>query len=715
MKHIYLLFIVFVVFQSQAQKKIVFSPVDDIPEIGVGLANHWKWHAGDNKLWAKPDFNDSLWNKITVLESMNDHPDLAKAKIAWLRRPMQVTKEFVNKPLTLIVNQMGASEIYLDGVLLHKLGVVSTDPSKEKTQAYATALPINMADTNIHVLAVRYSFSGSNFFYPGTSSQIFGLKIFKTQDIGNFIERKSHRSLGFNYLFAGVFLVFALLHFLFFVSNPVKKVSLSLGLTMLFLTIGFFLRGFEQIQTDISNREILSLITLTATYLGILLINVSLYQYLNQKYGLIFYAVALLVTGGLLCNIFAIELPLYVEVWLPFLLLFVDFIRVSVLAEKRGDSNAKVPIYSLVVVAFSAAAGVITLMIGGFSGAGSDSVVLTIGLFIIVIMFFSIPIGLSLSLVREYSRTHKSLTRKLIEIEELSAENLAHEQEKQQILTAQNEMLEKQVAERTAELARSLDDLKKTQTQLIQSEKLASLGELTAGIAHEIQNPLNFVNNFSELSKELIDELQEERARPERDEALEEELLGDIAQNLEKINHHGKRASSIVRGMLEHSRSSTGKKEPTDINAMAEEYLRLAYHGIRAKDKSFNADFKTDLDANLPKVPVIAQDFGRVLLNLINNAFYAIKDMEGKGQVIVQTRQISNQIEIKVTDNGVGIPDAVKSKIFQPFFTTKPTGQGTGLGLSLAYDIITKGHGGTLNVETKEGEGTTFVIKLPYL
>ncbi|WP_229236226.1 sensor histidine kinase [Emticicia sp. TH156] len=715
MKHIYLLFIVFVVFQSQAQKEIVFSPVDDIPEIGVSLANYWKWRAGDNKLWAKPDFNDSLWNKIAVLESMNDHPDLAKAKIAWLRRPMQVTKEFVNKPLTLIVSQMGASEIYLDGVLLHKLGVVSADPSKEKTQAYATALPINMADTNIHVLAVRYSFSGNNFFYPGTNSQIFGLKIFKTQDIGSFIERKSHRSVGFNYLFAGVFLVFALLHFLFFVSNPVKKVSLSLGLTMLFLTIGFFLRGFEQIQTDVSKREILSLITLTATYLGILLINVSLYQYLNQKYGIIFYVVALLVTGGLLCNIFAIELPFYVEVWVPFLLLFVDFIRVSVLAEKRGDSNAKVPIYSLVVVAFSAVAGVITLMIGGFSGAGSDSIVLTIGLFIIVIMFFSIPIGLSLSLVREYSRTHKSLIKKLIEIEELSAENLAHEQEKQQILTAQNEMLEKQVAERTAELARSLDDLKKTQTQLIQSEKLASLGELTAGIAHEIQNPLNFVNNFSELSKELIDELQEERARPERDEALEEELLGDIAQNLEKINHHGKRASSIVRGMLEHSRSSTGKKEPTDINAMAEEYLRLAYHGIRAKDKSFNADFKTDLDANLPKVPVIAQDFGRVLLNLINNAFYAIKDMEGKGQVIVQTRQTGNQIEIKVTDNGVGIPDAVKSKIFQPFFTTKPTGQGTGLGLSLAYDIITKGHGGTLNVETKEGEGTTFVIKLPYL
>jgi two-component system NtrC family sensor kinase len=332
-------------------------------------------------------------------------------------------------------------------------------------------------------------------------------------------------------------------------------------------------------------------------------------------------------------------------------------------------------------------------------------------------MFFSIPVGLSLSLVREYTKTHQTLSKKLVEIEKLSAENLAHEQEKQQILSAQNEILEKQVAERTAELAKSLEELKATQTQLIQSEKLASLGELTAGIAHEIQNPLNFVNNFSELSKELIEELEEERGKDKtiRDEGLEEELLGDIAQNLEKINHHGKRASSIVKGMLEHSRASSGKKEPTNVNALAEEYLRLAYHGIRAKDKSFNADFKANLDESVPKIPLITQDFGRVLLNLINNAFFAVKDMQGKGQVIVSTKKLADEIEIKVSDNGTGIPDHIKAKIFQPFFTTKPTGQGTGLGLSLAYDIVTKGHGGTLEVETKEGEGTTFIIKLPYL
>jgi len=277
--------------------------------------------------------------------------------------------------------------------------------------------------------------------------------------------------------------------------------------------------------------------------------------------------------------------------------------------------------------------------------------------------------------------------------------------------------------ERNEEIQSTLLALKTTQTQLIHAEKLASLGELTAGIAHEIQNPLNFVNNFSEMSVELIEELKEERRKEkgERDEDLEIELLADIVQNLEKITYHGKRASSIVKGMLEHSRTSSGVKELTDINALADEYLRLSYHGLRAKDKSFNADFKTNFEENLPKIEVVPQDFGRVLLNLINNAFYAVgkRDKEGKGtgigfkpMVNISTKNIDNQMVIKISDNGTGMPEAVKAKIFQPFFTTKPTGEGTGLGLSLAYDIV-KAHGGTLECESVEGEGTTFIIKLP--
>ncbi len=267
------------------------------------------------------------------------------------------------------------------------------------------------------------------------------------------------------------------------------------------------------------------------------------------------------------------------------------------------------------------------------------------------------------------------------------------------------------------EIQSTLTQLENTQSQLIQAEKMASLGELTAGIAHEIQNPLNFVNNFSEVSNELVDEMKEELSKGNYDEA--EQIADDVKQNLEKINHHGKRADTIVKGMLLHSRSSSGTKEPTDINALADEYLRLAYHGLRAKDKSFNATMNTNFEPSLKKINVIPQDIGRVILNLITNAFYAVTerkqqaDSDYEPTVTVSTlRNGQGKVLIKVSDNGNGIPESVKNKIFQPFFTTKPTGKGTGLGLSLSYDIV-KAHGGELLVESKEGEGTEFLFSLP--
>ncbi len=278
-----------------------------------------------------------------------------------------------------------------------------------------------------------------------------------------------------------------------------------------------------------------------------------------------------------------------------------------------------------------------------------------------------------------------------------------------------------EIENKNERLEKTLLQLKSAQLQLIQSEKMASLGELTAGIAHEIQNPLNFVNNFSEVSAELIGEIEEERVKKQegRDETLVSEILRDVKENLRKINHHGNRADAIVKGMLAHSRTNTGEKAPTDINGLADEFLRLSYHGIRAKDKSFNADFVTDFDPDLPKINVIPQDIGRVLLNIINNAFQAcgnsefrIQNSEFKPKVEVSTQIKGDKIEISISDNGPGIPDAIKDKIFQPFFTTKPTGQGTGLGLSLSYDIV-KAHGGEITVESKEGEGSTFIILLP--
>jgi len=300
-------------------------------------------------------------------------------------------------------------------------------------------------------------------------------------------------------------------------------------------------------------------------------------------------------------------------------------------------------------------------------------------------------------------------------------------------LKRKNRLLDEKVNHRTEQLRKSLEELKSTQSQLIQSEKMASLGELTAGIAHEIQNPLNFVNNFSDVNKEMLEELKAERLKlnADRDDNLQNNLIDDVIANEEKINHHGKRADAIVKGMLQHSRKSSGQKELTDINALADEYLRLSYHGLRAKDKNFNATIETDFDRSIGKINIIPQDIGRVLLNLYNNAFYAVNEQKNKNlslpeevtpfgkvsplyepTVSVTTKKSENRVCITVRDNGNGIPQKIIDKIFQPFFTTKPTGQGTGLGLSLSYDII-KAHGGEIKVESKEGEGTKFIIFLP--
>lgn len=287
------------------------------------------------------------------------------------------------------------------------------------------------------------------------------------------------------------------------------------------------------------------------------------------------------------------------------------------------------------------------------------------------------------------------------------------------------ESQKKEIESKNEIIKQTLANLKAAQNQLIQSEKLASLGELTAGIAHEIQNPLNFVNNFSEVNVDLLVDINKEISVEKIDFSYLKELISDLTENQEKINFHGKRASNIVKSMLEHSRQSNGLKLPTDLNQMADEYLRLSYHGLRAKNKSFNANFKLNLDETIPIVDLVSQDIGRVLLNLCNNAFYAVwqkaknvttiigEKPTYSPEVSISTKKLDDQVLVTIKDNGIGMSKATMQKIFQPFFTTKPTGEGTGLGLSLAYDIITKGHGGSIEATSTEGEGAEIKILLP--
>jgi two-component system, NtrC family, sensor kinase len=406
-----------------------------------------------------------------------------------------------------------------------------------------------------------------------------------------------------------------------------------------------------------------------------------------------------------------------------------SMLTVGILSHFQGNKNAKY--YVIAWVFFLGGAIITSLSYSGilpFNYFTSNASLFGACIESILLAF---ALANRINIYRAESAEAQALAfQRLEENERLVREQNKSLAENERLVREQNKGLEEKVHERTTELETSLETLKATQNQLIQSEKLANLGELTAGISHEIQNPLNFVTNFSELSVDLVKDLKEELAKPTIDKAYIDELFADLASNQEKIKHHGRRASSIVKGMLEHSRASSGIRERIDINQLADEYLRLSYHGLRAKDKTFNAEFKTDFADSLPKIAVIPQDLGRVMLNLINNAFYAVNQRKHSPQppegenyvptVIVSTHLVASslgtgggQIIIKVKDNGTGMPESVKAKIFQPFFSTKPTGEGTGLGLSLAYDIVTKGHGGTLAVESAEGIGTTFTLTVP--
>jgi two-component system NtrC family sensor kinase len=333
--------------------------------------------------------------------------------------------------------------------------------------------------------------------------------------------------------------------------------------------------------------------------------------------------------------------------------------------------------------------------------------------------YYSLPLGLTVEVILFSFALANMINILRKDNEEKQKKNIEQLLENQQLQTKVNRELEQKVAERTVELNLSLNRLRITQDQLVLKEKLASLGELTAGIAHEIQNPLNFVNNFSELSIELAQELTQEITKPKIDKELISDLVSDLSQNQQKINHHGQRASSIVKGMLEHSRTGTGERRLTNLNNLAQEYLNIAYQGLRARDASFNIEMKTVLDPDLPETEMVPQEMGRVLLNLFNNAFYATHEKLGQlgrpyqPEIQVSTQFENDKVELRIKDNGTGIPPEIINKIFQPFFTTKSTGEGTGLGLSISYDIITKGHHGEIMVESENGNYTEFIVKLP--
>jgi signal transduction histidine kinase len=702
-----------------AQQREVFH-IDSLPKEGILLNRGWKWHAGDNAEWAKPEFDDAKWADIDPTKDIFELPQLSKSgEIGWFRIRIKVNKS-IQEQFLFILHKSGASEMYMDGKLIHRYGTLSHNLKAIKAiSPIANITPINLPNDSIAVIAFRYCLQPHILYsrlLAGNNVAIQFVVYPTFHDLGKYFPI-SRIGIQYSIIFRiGAFLILASIFLSLYFFYPQQKTNLFFfmyTITELIFDVGqFVFFSMNQIQV----RYYLINIGLDAHQVGSFFLLTALYLLMNQKRGGYYWVLMTLIILGLIINASLYQYADLVTVVGISNLINFEIIRITFKSLKTRRNGAL--IITIGGISFALFWGVfIFSFIFNFLTIPFLGTIFTLGDLAYNLSQLSIPIAVCIYFGLDIALTNKALGQKLIEVETLS-------DEKQTILAAQNETLEQQVKERTAELNKSLETLKSTQAQLIQSEKLASLGELTAGIAHEIQNPLNFVNNFAEVSAELLDDMKADLQAGKTAEAAE--IADDLQVNLQKINHHGQRASAIVKGMLEHSRTSTGMKVATDLNALADEYLRLAYHGLRAKDSSFNATMETHFDPDLPKIEVIPQDIGRVLLNLINNAFYAVHQRNNAVEtlhamslpyqptVTITTRKLENAIEITVKDNGNGIPDTIKDKIFQPFFTTKPTGQGTGLGLSLAYDIVTKGHRGTLEVVSKISAGTEFIIHLPY-
>lgn len=701
------------------------SPTIRLPQQGT-----WRFHAGDSIGWANPGYNAQRWPKRSPQLNLMENAALWKSGRGWFRKTIRFHTP-TSDSITMTIRQFGTSEVYLDGKRVATLRPAHFD--KDGSQRIIAFVPLQIADTSQHVLAVRYAFRRDPLYGSSIHKAPFQLEFQLSDRAATELVYGQASSAALEYLIVGVFGVLSLLHLLFYRANTTQPVNLLLSLTMLAFSLIFLIDRLEGEAGTLTVDSLLVSVLWILVNVAMGLLLVSVYTYLNRRLNWLFWGIIAVLTTLVVYSTFVGPIPGSI-VWLPFVLVIIDYIRVSWLARRHSSDPAARLLWNSLkfsLYAMLALIGLVLVMVLISQSSKNEDNLEWIAVPVIIlslVSLFSVPIGLSFSLVGDYARTYQSLRHQLDLVNRLSAQSLAQEQEKQQLLASQNVVLELQVADRTAELNRSLSELRETQTQLIQREKLASLGELTAGIAHEIQNPLNFVTNFSEVSTELVVELEEEQQKASRDADLEAELLGDLKQNLQKITHHGGRASAIVKGMLEHSRTGTGTKQLTDLNALADEYLKIAYHGLRAKNPSFNAQLVTDFQHEPAEVEVVPQDMGRVLLNLYNNAFYAVWQKQKTagpdykptvwvriGHYITERTPIQNRMSIilEVRDNGTGIPESVEAKIFQPFFTTKPTGEGTGLGLSLSYDIITKGHGGTLSVESEEGEGSTFFVTLP--
>ena len=713
----------FHVVHLQSQESTIILAVDDL---GVGndfiqrgfgarrLPLVARYHAGDNPSWADPAFDDQRWEKgVDTWLPTESLPRQGWPGIGWFRFRMRMDPPLRSQSLGFILSHRGAVEVYLDGTLVYQSGTVGASRNEEVVYQDVNPFVLPLEAGREHVVALRYS-SAHLFntvrarWQGGTGLQLYW---------GDLATMRHYQSITrlIEGLYVGFFIAFSLLFGLLFVLYREERLFLYSALWNGCWALAVLIATEHMFMPD-------------ATWLmpfwgiwGVVVIGGSL-ALLRLLYAFFYPAVprmfyGFLILGGLTMILVALRYDNESYFALYFILLFVEILRIVVVAlwkNKRWAWIVGLGFLPIIVLGLIDMANELGWLVAPWAGTPFEPGLIDI---------FFLSASLSIYVGMRFADANRGLAQANRELREAN-----------QGLDEANRTLEERVDERTAELRAS-------QAQLIQSEKMASLGQLTAGIAHEIKNPLNFVNNFASLSVELADELADEldvSADTPVAEIREDlgEILADLKQNAVKINEHGRRADGIVKSMMEHARSTPGKRRATDLNALLDEYVNLAFHGMRAQHPGFTCDIERTYDETVSELELVPQEMGRVFLNLLNNAFEAVH-MKMNGQhgistsgnidaptrrdtengfvptVTVSTRRVTDSVEIRVGDNGPGISKDLQKKIFEPFFTTKPTGKGTGLGLSLSYTVITQGHGGALTVSGEEGEGATFVVSLP--
>ncbi|RIV23825.1 hypothetical protein DYU11_12730 [Fibrisoma montanum] len=717
MNYLFFFICLLVALNASAQESETFR-LYDLGREGVLLQTGWRFQPGDNPDYARPNFDDRNWPTVDPTQPIQQFTRLQQAGIGWLRLRLKPSPQY-NTTTLLQVNQVVASEIYLNGRLLQRYGVIGPTPQTSRAyQPSGEPIGFPLTANTESVLAVRVAYCPllSPHFPAPLSYSVFSARLSQPVQVVHFYRNRTIL-VCINLIPSALLLILGVIHFTFFYYNRKQLTNLYFASYTILFSIGYAIGALPFLFRWVAVQEWLFIVGFILSVVGFWFSVVAHYLLFSFRQGRFFYAI----TAAGLLSIFMANAPDNPLKWLggPFIwvLFSLELLRVTIVALRRQRPGAPI-----VVAGHALKALFLVLFINVYylplpTGVNPS----TIGSLFFSLSALSVPLALSLFLAREFAMISQLLAVKLTEVETLSTQAIAQEQEKQGWLASQNETLEREVKTRTAELQQSLNQLKTTQDQLVQQEKLASLGELTAGVAHEIQNPLNFVNNFSEVNIELTDELRQALHQPAPDLGLADSLLDDLRENMQHISRNGQRAAGIVRSMLEHNRSASAvhERQPTNLNTLADECLTLAYHTMRARNPTLTVELIKVLDPAIGTPELVPQDIGRVLINLFNNAFYAVDQQVRRlgsayhPQIRITTMTQNGHVLLTVRDNGVGIPADQLKKIYQPFFTTKPTGEGTGLGLSISYDIVTKGHGGQMTVASDVGKYTEFTLQLP--